>query len=83
MEPSRYGLYGCKRVANDLNFVRRPLMPTHVQTCTANLAGYQAVTVAAIEYSWTGTSSTSTADFRYDFHDLTLSDAAGNADTIP
>ena len=48
----------------------------------ANLAGYQAVTVAAIEYSWTGTQSTSTADFRYDFHDLTLSDAAGNADTM-
>ena len=70
-------------VANDLNFVTQTVdADACSNVCNANLAGYQAVTVAAIEYSWTGTSSTSTADFRYDFHDLTLSDAAGNADTM-
>ena len=46
-----------------------------------SLNGYTAVTVATINYYWTN-SNNNDADFRYDFHELSLSDTAGNADTM-
>ena len=48
-------------------------------TTNDNLAGYEAVTVAEIEYS---TGSTNIGDFRYAFEGLSLSDASGNTGTI-
>ena len=49
--------------------------------CVLNLGGYSAVAVAQIAYSWTS-SSVNNADFRYDFHDISLTDSAGNTDTM-
>ena len=48
-------------------------------TTNDDLAGYEAVTVAEIEYS---TGSTNIGDFRYAFEGLSLSDASGNTGTI-
>ena len=45
-------------------------------TTSDNLAGYQAATVAMIEYT------SSKGDFRYAFEGLSLSDASGNTGTI-
>jgi FlaG/FlaF family flagellin (archaellin) len=50
--------------------------------CTTNLNGYEVVASATIDYTWTGVSSTSTADFRYVFETMSLTDTAGNSDTI-
>ena len=50
--------------------------------CTTNLNGYEVVASATIAYTWTGVSSTSTADFRYVFATMSLTDTAGNSDTV-
>ena len=69
-------------VANDLTFITQTVDSGSCSSiCIANLGGYEAVSVASIDYFWSG-SSNNAADFRYDFNELTLSDTSGNADTM-
>ena len=69
-------------VAHDLTFVTQTVdSGSCASVCTLSLNGYTAVTVATINYYWTN-SNNNDADFRYDFHELSLSDTAGNADTM-
>jgi len=69
-------------VANDMTFPTQKVdSGSCASVCTLSLNGYEAVTVATIEYFWSGPSSNA-ADFRYDFHPLTLTDTSGNSDTM-
>jgi hypothetical protein len=70
-------------VAYDMTFVTQKVdATTCASVCEPSLIGYQAVSVANIDYSWTGTSSNSKADFRYDFLELDLDNSPGNAETM-
>jgi hypothetical protein len=69
-------------VANDLTFPTQKVdSGSCASVCALSLTGYEAVTVATIEYFWTS-STNNAADFRYDFHPLTLTDTSGNSDTM-
>ena len=69
-------------VANDLTFVTQTVDSGSCSSiCTQNLNGYEAVASATIAYSWTN-SGNNAADFRYVFHTMSLTDTAGNSDTV-
>ena len=69
-------------VANDITFVTKTVdSGSCSNVCTKNLNGYEAVASATIAYSWTN-SGNNDADFRYVFHTMSLSDTAGNSDTV-
>ena len=69
-------------VANDITYVTQTVDSGACSSvCTKNLNGYQAVASATIAYSWTSSSSNE-ADFRYVFHDMSLTDTSGNTDTV-
>lgn len=69
-------------VANDLTFATQKVNSGACSTvCTLSLTGYEALTVATIDYYWTNQNNNA-ADFRYIFHDLTLTDASGNSDEM-
>ncbi|MGB2493452.1 MAG: type IV pilin [Poseidonia sp.] len=69
-------------VAHDMTYTTQTVdSGSCASVCVLNLGGYSAVAVAEIAYSWTS-SSVNNADFRYDFHDISLTDSAGNADTM-
>ena len=69
-------------VANDLTFVTQTIDSGSCSSiCTTNLNGYEAVASATIAYSWTN-SNNNAADFRYVFHTMSLTDTAGNSDTV-
>ncbi|MFZ8906721.1 MAG: Ig-like domain-containing protein, partial [Poseidonia sp.] len=69
-------------VANDLTFITQTVdSGTCASICTANLNGYEVVASATIDYYWSG-SSNNAADFRYVFETMSLTDAAGNSDTV-
>ena len=69
-------------VASDMTFPTEKVdSGSCASVCTLSLSGYEAVTVATIDYYWNGQSDNA-ADFRYGFHGLTLSDSAGNSDTM-
>ena len=69
-------------VASDLTFSTQKVdSGACVNVCQLSLSGYEALTVATIEYYWS-TSSDNAADFRYIFHPLTLTDTSGNSDTM-
>jgi FlaG/FlaF family flagellin (archaellin) len=61
-------------VASGVNF--RTILINSAGSTSDNLAGYEAATVAMIEYT------SSKGDFRYAFEGLSLSDASGNSGTI-
>ena len=69
-------------VANDITFVTQTVDSGSCSSvCTKNLNGYEAVASATIAYSWTN-SGNNEADFRYVFHTMSLTDTAGNSDTV-
>ena len=69
-------------VANDLTFPTQKVDSGSCSSvCALSLTGYEAVTVATIEYYWVSSTNNS-ADFRYDYHALTLTDTSGNSDTM-
>ncbi|MEC8168364.1 MAG: hypothetical protein VX052_05045, partial [Candidatus Thermoplasmatota archaeon] len=69
-------------VANDLTFVTQTVDSGSCSSvCTSNLNGYEVVASATIDYFWSG-SSNNAADFRYVFETMSLTDTAGNSDTV-
>jgi hypothetical protein len=66
-------------VANDLTFVTATVDISG--KTIPSLAGYTAMTVAEVDYEYTS-SSDNIADFRYADAGVTLTDAAGNAESI-
>jgi FlaG/FlaF family flagellin (archaellin) len=69
-------------LASDLTFSTQQVDSGSCSSvCNLNLNGYTALTVATIDYYW-NSGSDNAADFRYEFHALSLSDTAGNSDTM-
>ena len=69
-------------VANDITFVTQSVDSGSCSSvCTSNLNGYEVVASATIDYFWSG-SNNNAADFRYVFETMSLTDTAGNSDTV-
>ena len=66
-------------VAEDITFTTQVVDNSGLTT--KNLAGYQAITTAEVDYFWNN-SNDNAADFRYAFETLSLTDASGNTDSI-
>jgi FlaG/FlaF family flagellin (archaellin) len=74
------GITDSSGIAQDLTYVTATVDSTGLNT--PSLAGYEVMSVAEVEYYYTS-SSDNTADFRYASQGVTLTDASGNAETVP
>ena len=73
------GITDVNGIAEDLTYETEAVDSTGMTT--ASLAGYEIMSVAKVEYYWTS-SSDNVADFRYVSQGITLTNTAGNAETV-